>query len=210
MPERFDEAVLLVIDVQNDFCPGGSLPVPEGDKIVPLINKIMERFGAVVATADWHPENHVSFASRHKGKRPFDSIEVNGIKQVLWPDHCIQGSQGADFHPKLDTRHMNLILHKGTKPDLDSYSAFFENDRTTSTGLEYYLKGLGRGDVYVCGLAMDVCVFYTIMDSVKLGFKTFLIQDASRGIDSPKGSIEKAKSRMKEAGVGLIRSEELL
>ena len=168
MKEELKHAVLLVIDVQKDFCPGGALAVNGGDRIIPLINKIMEKFERVVATQDWHPVEHTSFAVNHKGKKVLDTVAVHGITQVLWPEHCVQGTEGADFHPDLEKRYFNLILRKGMNPELDSYSAFFENDKTTSTGLEYYLKGLGLSHVYICGLATDYCVYYSAMDALKL------------------------------------------
>jgi nicotinamidase/pyrazinamidase len=204
------KAALLVIDVQRDFCPGGALAVKGGDRIIPVINRIMGEFGRVVATQDWHPKDHISFAENHKGKKALDTVEVNGLKQVLWPVHCVQGTEGADFHPNLDRRYFNLILRKGMRSEIDSYSAFFENDKTTSTGLEYYLKGLGSLRVYVCGLASDYCVFYSAMDAVKVGFQTFLIEDAARGVDFPSGSVASAIEKMKNAGVKVISSSELL
>lgn len=210
MLTKLKKAVLLVIDVQNDFCPGGVLEVKEGDRVVPVINRIMDEFSIVAATQDWHPQNHISFASNHRGMSAFDSVSINGINQVLWPDHCVQGTGGAGFHPGLDQRYFDIILRKGTAPELDSYSAFFENDKTVSTGLEYYLKGLGTEAVYVCGLATDFCVFYSVMDSVKIGFETTLIIDAARGVDFPEGSVEKAVSNMRSAGVNVAKSEEVL
>jgi nicotinamidase/pyrazinamidase len=209
MAEDVKRSSLLVVDVQNDFCPGGALEVFGGDRIVPLVNRLSGRFPNVAATQDWHPPGHVSFASTH-GAEPFRTIQVDGLDQFLWPDHCISGSRGAEFHPDLDTRSFNLILRKGSRKGLDSYSAFFENDRTTSTGLEHYLKGLGIRSVYLCGLALDVCVYYTAMDAVTLGFDTHLVQDASRGVDRPEGSLDRALGRMREAGVLFTSSEQLL
>jgi len=210
MQEKRINASLLIIDVQNDFCPGGRLQVAQGDMVVPVINKIAGRFLNVVATQDWHPRNHVSFASNHEKKTPFDSVIVNGIERVLWPDHCIQGTDGADLHPGLDQRNIDLILRKGTRPGLDSYSAFFENDKKTATGLSSYLKGLGIEKVFVCGLAADICVYYSAMDSVKLGFTTFFVADASRGVDIPEGNIEKTEREMEHAGINIINSAEIL
>ena len=201
---------LIVVDLQNDFCPGGALAVSEGDQVVPVVNKIAPLFDVVVATRDWHPSDHVSFASAHDGHEVGEAIEVNGMEQVLWPDHCVQGSKGADFHPDLDTAPINLILHKGTRTELDSYSGFLETDRTTSTGLEAYLKGLDVSEVTVCGLATDYCVFFTAMDAVDAGFKTRLVTDAARGIDQPEGNIERTTGEMKDAGVTLVTSAELL
>jgi nicotinamidase/pyrazinamidase len=170
---------------------------------------MMPKFSLVVATQDWHPENHISFVSNHPGKNLYESVNVNGIEQVLWPDHCVQGTEGADFHPSLDRRYIHLILRKGTNPKLDSYSAFFENDKKTSTGLEYYLKGLKVKDVYLCGLATDFCVFYSAIDSIRLGFNTFLVEDASMGVDVPEGNVARAKMEMKAAGILIIQYETL-
>jgi nicotinamidase/pyrazinamidase len=201
---------LIVVDVQNDFCPGGALAVSEGDQVVPVINKIAPLFDVVVATRDWHPKGHVSFASAHEEHEISEAIEVDGMEQMLWPDHCVQGTKGADFHPDLDTGPVNLILHKGTRTDLDSYSGFLETDRTTSTGLEAYLKGLDVAEVSVCGLATDYCVFFTAMDAVNAGFKTRLVTDAARGIDQPEGNIERTTGEMKDAGVTFVTSAELV
>jgi nicotinamidase/pyrazinamidase len=209
MQKHLKEATLLVIDVQNDFCPGGALAVPEGDAIIPVINTISPLFGTVVATGDWHPESHISFASRH-GKKPFETVKVHGLEQKLWPDHCVADTWGASFHPDLAVSPFNLILHKGSKRDLDSYSAFFENDRNTPTGLHYYLQGLNREAVYVCGLALDVCVFYTVMDALSLGFTACLIEDASRGIHSPESGLEDTVREMKKGGARILQSKELL
>ncbi|HUX13012.1 MAG TPA: bifunctional nicotinamidase/pyrazinamidase [Spirochaetia bacterium] len=198
---------LVVVDVQNDFCAGGSLPVPEGDRVVPVINRLMPLFPLVVATRDWHPGGHVSFASSHPGKRPTQSVKIDGIEQLLWPDHCVRGSEGANFHPNLDLRPVNLILNKGTRRDLDSYSAFFENDRKTTTGLEFYLKGLGYSEVFLCGLAEDVCVFYSASDAKRLDFRTFVVADAVRGVDIPAGSLGAARRKMESDGVLLVTSD---
>lgn len=202
-----EKPVLLVIDVQIDFCPGGNLPVPDGEQIVPLINRLIGRFERVVATQDWHPRDHVSFASNHPGKRPFDTIQSG--EQILWPDHCIPGTRGAEFHPDLDTLGFDLILRKGSNPNLDSYSAFFENDRRTPTGLHFYLQGLGIKSVYLAGLALDVCVYYSAMDALKLGFQTAVLEDACRGIDSPPGSLKLRLGEMEEAGVRVLKAAEV-
>ncbi|MBA7711645.1 Nicotinamidase [subsurface metagenome] len=206
-------SALLIIDVQNDFCPGGSLAVQEGDKIVPIINRLMPGFKKVAATQDWHPRNHVSFASNHRGKKPFDTIELSrGTEtqvQVLWPDHCIPGTPGADFHPDLDTRGLDLVIRKGRDQDLDSYSAFFENDRRTYTGLEFYLNGFKFNELFLTGLATDFCVFYSAMDAVQLGFQVYLLEDAARGIDTPAGSLEQRLNDMQAAGVQILQSTEL-
>jgi nicotinamidase/pyrazinamidase len=203
------DAALLLIDIQNDFCPGGSLAVADGDAVVPVVNSISSRFRRVVATKDWHPEDHVSFASRHKGYEPFDTIDVNGIDQRLWPDHCVRATRGAQFHPDLDTRPIDLIVHKGTSTSLDSYSALFENDHTTPTGLEGYLHTLGITSLYVAGLATDVCVLFSVLDARRLGFSVTVIEDASRGVDQPEGSVLAALKEMEEKGVSICRSDDL-
>jgi nicotinamidase/pyrazinamidase len=204
------KTALLIVDVQNDFCPGGSLPVPNGNQIITVINRIMGRFYTVVATQDWHPQDHVSFASNHPGKKPFDRVHIGDIEQILWPDHCVQGKKGAAFHPELNRNAINLILRKGIRSNLDSYSGFFENDRKTSTGLSYYLGGLGIEELYICGLAFDVCVFYTALDSVRLGFTTAIIEDASRGVDVPSGNIARTREEMIHTGVRFVSSDDLV
>ncbi len=203
------DSALLVIDVQNDFCPGGALAVEGGDKVVPIINRLMPAFPLVVATKDWHPEGHVSFASQHH-KEPGTTIEVHGDRTVLWPDHCVQGTDGADFRTSLDVTGINLVLHKGTKRDLDSYSAFFENDHETPTGLEHYLKGLGFSKIFVVGLAEDVCVYFTATDGRKVGFEVSVVSDATRGVDMPEGNLEKARRDMEQKGVRYLTSKEIL
>ncbi len=209
MATRSIDRLLLIIDVQNDFCPGGSLAVEEGDAVVPVINAVIPFFPAAAATQDWHPQDHVSFASSHSGRKVLDTVDAQGIRQILWPDHCVQGTRGAELHPRLDTRGIGLVLRKGMRRTLDSYSAFFENDRRTETGLKYYLKGLGIKEVLLCGLATDYCVFYSAMDARKLGFKAVLIRDACRGVDFPKGNVEKALEDMSRAGVRMMDSKEL-
>jgi nicotinamidase/pyrazinamidase len=200
---------LIIIDIQNDFCPGGALAVPEGDKIIPLINKLSVRFKRVIATQDWHPEDHLSFAVNHPGKKEFDVIDYNGMEQVLWPSHCVSGTPGAEFHPDLAMKNVDLILRKGSNPEIDSYSAFRENDKETLTGLEGYLKTLGIKETYLCGLALDYCVFYSAMDAKELGLETYVIIDATRGIDSPEGNIDKSLTIMKEKGIEIIESQDL-
>lgn len=201
--------VLIIVDVQNDFCPGGSLAVPGGDRIVPVINHISGTFPLVVASQDWHPAGHVSFASQHAGKRPFDSTTIDGREWTLWPDHCAKGTVGAELHSGLDTGPVTLIIRKGSKPHLDSYSVFFENDQETSTGLHFYLKGMKVSQVYLCGLALDVCVYFSALDAVGLGYRTYVVEDAAVGIDSPTGSLDMAVKDMKEKGVEFVRSERL-
>jgi nicotinamidase/pyrazinamidase len=200
---------LIIIDIQNDFCPGGALAVRRGDGIIPLINKLSKRFKRVVATQDWHPEDHLSFAVNHPGKKEFDVIDYNGMEQVLWPSHCVSGTPGAEFHPDLNTENMDLILRKGSNPEIDSYSVFRENDKETLTGLEGYLKTLGIKETYLCGLALDYCVFYSAMDAKELGFETHVIIDATRGIDSPEGNIYKSLAIMKEKGIRIVESKDL-
>ena len=204
-----DRKALIIVDVQNDFCPGGALAVAGGDAIIPVVNEIAPGFDLVVATRDWHPRGHVSFASAHKGHRTGDQIQVDGEAQVLWPDHCVQGTSGADFHPDLDTRPVNLILHKGTSRELDSYSGFLETDHRTSTGLAAYLRGVEVSEVTVCGLATDYCVLFTALDSVESGFATRLVIDAVRGIDQPEGNLDRALDAMREAGVTFVDSARL-
>ena len=197
---RPDTDALLVIDVQNDFCPGGALAVPGGDEIVPGVNALMRDFPVVVLSQDWHPAGHSSFASEHPGKDPYDMVEMPYGPQVLWPDHCIQGSHGAAFHPDLDTDRADLILRKGFRKTIDSYSAFFENDHRTPTGLEGYLRSRGVTSVTVAGLATDFCVNFSAVDAAKLGFAVEVRGDLSRAIDL-NGSLDAARSGMREAGV---------
>ena len=193
---------LIVIDVQNDFCPGGALAVEHGDEIVQPINALMAEFDAVVLTQDWHPAGHSSFASTHDGKAPFDMVEMPYGPQVLWPDHCIQGSPGANFHTELEMDRADLIIRKGFRAAIDSYSAFFENDHKTPTGLEGYLRTRGIDTLTLVGLATDFCVNFSAVDAAKLGFAVTVRQDLCRGIDLD-GSLKAALDGMKEAGVAL-------
>ncbi|GGF66811.1 nicotinamidase/pyrazinamidase [Mameliella alba] len=193
---------LIVIDVQNDFCPGGALAVERGDEIVQPINALMAEFDAVVLTQDWHPAGHSSFSSTHAGKAPFDMVEMPYGPQVLWPDHCIQGSPGANFHTELEVDRAELIIRKGFRAAIDSYSAFFENDHTTPTGLEGYLRTRGIDRLTMVGLATDFCVNFSAVDAAKLGFDVTVRQDLCRGIDLD-GSLQAALDGMKEAGVTL-------
>lgn len=202
-------AVLLVIDVQNDFIPGGQLPVPEGDLIVPLINRLARPFKQVVIAQDWHPKGHASFASSHPGRQPYDVIQLPYGEQTLWPDHCVQATAGAEFHPELDLPHAQLVIRKGCNPDIDSYSAFLEADRQTTTGLAGYLSERGIDTVYMVGLALDFCVMYSALDARAAGFNAFVVLDACRAIDLD-GSLAAAIDRMQGAGVGLIQSSELI
>ena len=193
---------LIVIDVQNDFCPGGRLAVDRGNEIVRPINDLLPAFHLRVLTQDWHPADHSSFASRHPGKSPFELTEMPYGPQVLWPDHCIIGSDGAAFHPELDTDAAELIIRKGTNPAIDSYSAFFENDRTTPTGLEGYLRTRGVDSVTLVGLATDFCVNYSALDAARLGFRVRVIEELCRAIDLD-GSLAAAQAGMRQAGVDL-------
>jgi len=192
-------AALLVIDVQNDFCPGGALAVPSGDEVVPGINGLMADFRDVILTQDWHPAGHSSFASTHPGKAPFETVEMDYGTQVLWPDHCVQGSQGAAFHAGLDTDRAALIIRKGMSLEIDSYSAFFENDRSTPTGLDGYLQTRGITELVMVGLATDFCVQFSALDAAKLGYKTRVHRDLCRAIDLD-GSRAAAEAAMAEAG----------
>ncbi|UVK85969.1 bifunctional nicotinamidase/pyrazinamidase [Pseudomonas sp. B21-051] len=202
-------SALLVIDVQNDFTPGGQLAVPEGDLIVPLINRLSGLFKQVIIAQDWHPTGHASFASSHPGRKPYEVIQLPYGEQTLWPDHCVQGTSGAEFHPKLDLPHAQLIIRKGCNPDIDSYSAFLEADRRTTTGLAGYLKERGIDTVYMVGLALDFCVMFSALDARAEGFNAFVVLDACRAIDMD-GSRATAMERMQTAGVGLIQSNQLL
>ncbi|HVO37980.1 MAG TPA: bifunctional nicotinamidase/pyrazinamidase [Spirochaetia bacterium] len=201
--------ILLVVDVQNDFCPGGSLAVEQGDEVVPVINGIMSKFDRVVATQDWHPRDHVSFASNHPGRKALDMVDADGIQQVLWPDHCIQGTRGAELHPRLEVGRIELVLRKGMRRRLDSYSVFFENDHVTDTGLRWYLQGMGVDSVYVCGLATDYCVRASALDARRLGLNVTVIRDACRGVDFPNGNIQKAILEMEKAGVRMADAADL-
>jgi nicotinamidase/pyrazinamidase len=211
----FSTSALIEIDVQNDFCPGGALAVPQGSDVVKPLNILASLFasngGRVIATQDWHPANHVSFAASHKGKKPGDIIGLPEAKgQVLWQEHCVQGSKGANFHQGLDLTPVNLILRKGFREKLDSYSAFFENDQKTSTGLEGFLKSLGIKTVVIGGLATDYCVLYSALDAAKLNFKTVVVKDAARGVGYPEGSIEAAFKSLEEAGILILDSKEII
>jgi len=194
---------LLVIDLQNDFCPGGALAVAGGDTIVAGVNAIMGRFDAVVLTQDWHPAGHSSFASSHAGSTPYEMLEMPYGPQVLWPDHCIQGTEGAAFHPLLETDRADLVLRKGYRPAIDSYSAFFENDHTTPTGLEGYLRTRGITEVTLVGLALDFCVNYSAVDAAQLGLKVSVDTALCRAIDL-NGSLDAARSALRGAGVTLL------
>ncbi|MTI88398.1 MAG: bifunctional nicotinamidase/pyrazinamidase [Balneolaceae bacterium] len=200
---------LLIVDVQYDFCPGGALPVPNGDTIIPTINALIPHFDCIVQTQDWHPKNHSSFASNYEGKSPYDTIKLNYGEQVLWPDHCVQSTHGADFHRILNKIAPHMIVRKGFRADIDSYSAFFENDHETATGLDGYLKERGVEELFITGLATDFCVKWSALDAAKLGYKTTVVSDAVEGIDMD-GSVGKAIKEMKEAGIHFTNSKEIL
>ena len=203
-----DNAALVVIDVQNDFCPGGALEVPDGDAVVPVINRIASRFSACIVAQDWHPPGHLSFASSHEGKAPFETATLPYGEQVLWPDHCVQGTHGAAFHRDLVTDGADLVLRKGFRPSIDSYSAFYENDRATSTGLAGYLRSRGIARLFFTGLATDFCVAWSAIDGVREGFEVAVIEDGCRGIDL-EGSMDAAWKEMAKARVARVQSSEL-
>lgn len=200
--------VLLVVDVQNDFCPGGALAVPRGDEIVPLVNRLAQRFAHVVLTQDWHPPGHQSFASVHPGQKPYDTITVFYGQQILWPDHCVQGTVGAEFHRDLHIIHAELVLRKGYHRNIDSYSAFFENDRTTHTGLAGYLRERGMARVFLAGLAFDFCVRYSAEDAKRERFEVIVLEDACRGIDV-RGSMAGTRRALAEIGAVCITSDSI-
>jgi len=200
--------VLLVVDVQNDFCPGGRLAVAGGDEVIPVIHKIAPLFEHIILTQDWHPPNHQSFASAHPGRRPFEQVRLSYGEQTLWPDHCIQGSKGAEHHPALHLPQAELILRKGFRPPIDSYSAFFENDRTTATGLTGYLRERHLTRVFLAGLAYDYCVAYSALDARRLGIPAVVVRDACRAIDLH-GSVAAIESQFGAAGVTLAYAEAL-
>jgi len=195
--------VLIVVDIQNDFCPGGALAVPRGDEIVPIVNRLATRFRNVVLTQDWHPPGHFSFASTHPGKKPFETIAAPYGPQVLWPDHCVQGTPGAEFHRSLQIPHAALVVRKGMDRTIDSYSTFYENDRTTPTGLIGYLRERGFSRVFLAGLAFDFCVRYSAEDARREGFAVFVVEDACRGIDVD-GSVASTRASLAALGVACI------
>jgi nicotinamidase/pyrazinamidase len=200
--------VLLVVDMQNDFCPGGALAVPRGDEVVPVINSLAGKFRHVVLTQDWHPRGHLSFASSHPGKKPFETIAAAYGPQVLWPDHCVQMTTGAEFHPALRIPHAGLVIRKGMDRSIDSYSAFYENDRTTPTGLVGYLRERGVTRIFVAGLAFDFCVRYSAEDARRENFAVFVIADACRGIDVD-GSVAATHASLEGRGIACVTAGEL-
>lgn len=198
---------LLLIDIQNDFLPGGSLAVANGHQIIPVVNAVQQQFDLVVATQDWHPQNHKSFASNHQGKNVFETIELAGLPQVLWPDHCVQGTGGAAFSTAVNWNSVEAIFRKGTNPQIDSYSGFYDNGHNRATGLGAYLKGRGVTAVYIAGLAADYCVYFTAKDALALGFLTYIIEDATRAISEE--GFAKAKQDIRQQGGRLVQSSEV-
>jgi nicotinamidase/pyrazinamidase len=199
---------LVIIDVQNDFCKNGALEVPEAHKIIPVINRLAENFDVVVQTQDWHPAGHSSFASQHAGKADYETVEMPYGEQVLWPDHCVQGSRGAEFHPDLNTDASQLIIRKGFRKSIDSYSAFYENDQLTPTGLKGFLNERNIDRLYIAGLAADFCVKWAVLDGLKEGFEVVVVEDAVKGIDL-NGSLDQAWTEMKKAGAKSMASKQI-
>ena len=208
MTRKNNTRALVLVDIQNDFCPHGTLAVPDGDAIVPVINRIQGHFQTLIVTQDWHPVGHQSFASSHPGKQPFETIEFPYGTQVLWPDHCVQGTRGAELHEALELRNADVIIRKGFRPHIDSYSAFFENDRTTPTGLAGYLRERGISDLAFVGLAFDFCVRYSAEDAAKLGFGVTVIEDACRAIDLD-GSLDATQKSFAALSVNVVSSHQL-
>ncbi len=208
MSKPFKKALLLV-DLQNDFCEGGALAVPEGAAVVPIANRLQACFDLVVASKDWHPPRHASFASSHPGRQVGEVVQVGLLPQILWPDHCIQGSRGAEFHPQLNTEKIHKLVFKGTSPLIDSYSAFFDNEHLRSTGLSDYLHAHGVESLYIMGLATDYCVRYSCKDALREGFKVYLIEDGCRGVDLKPGDVRKSLEELKAEGVRLVQSQDL-
>lgn len=201
---------LIMVDLQNDFCKGGNLAVPDGDAVVSLANQLQPYFDLVIATQDWHPQDHMSFASNHDEAKIGDLIEVDNMSQVLWPDHCIQNSKGAAFHPELDLRSVSKVFHKGINKKIDSYSAFFDNAHKRSTGLGAYLHEQNVEEIYIMGLATDYCVKYSSLDALHLGFIVHVIIDGCRGVELKEGDIESSIEEMRKAGAHIIHSKQIL
>jgi nicotinamidase/pyrazinamidase len=200
---------LIIVDLQNDFLPGGALPVPHGDEVIPLANELQRRFELVLATQDWHPPNHGSFAANHPGKKPGDRIMLDGIEQILWPVHCVQNTHGAEFAPSFNTSGIAHVFHKGIDPMIDSYSTFFDNAHRRETGLADYLKERSIKDIYLMGLALDYCVKYSALDARHLGLNTHVILDGCRGIELEHGDIDRALDEMTQAGASIVKSADL-
>jgi len=201
---------LIIVDLQNDFLPGGALAVPGGDEVIPLANELQRRFDAVLATQDWHPPDHGSFAANHPGKKPGDRIMLDGIEQILWPVHCVQNTRGAEFAPSFGTKRIDHVFHKGIDPRIDSYSAFFDNAHRRSTGLADYLKDRAIKDICLLGLALDYCVKYSALDARQLGLNTHVVLDGCRGIDLHPEDVDLALKEIKAAGAAVVQSGELL
>ncbi|WP_226389284.1 bifunctional nicotinamidase/pyrazinamidase [Penaeicola halotolerans] len=201
---------LIIVDVQHDFLPGGALAVPKGDEVIAVINELQAHFDYIIATQDWHPADHGSFAANHEGKKPGEIIDLAGTQQILWPVHCVQGSQGADFADTLDKSKWQKVFRKGQDPKIDSYSGFFDNGRGHDTGLGDYLKSIGITDVFITGLAADYCVKFTALDAQSLGFETTLFRDATRAVNLQPDDFEKALADMKAAGINIITKEDYL
>jgi nicotinamidase/pyrazinamidase len=200
--------VLVLVDIQNDFLPGGALPVPEGDLIIPVVNRLQPYFDLVVATQDWHPPGHKSFAGSHAGKKPFEIIDLHGLQQKLWPDHCVQGTAGADFPRQLAMNKAEVIFRKGTNPEIDSYSAFYDNGHRKSTGLADYLRGKNAEQVYLTGLAGDICVYFTGMDSLDEGFETVIMEDATRSLS--RDNFQKNMQAFTAKGGKVVQSDSIV
>ena len=201
---------LLIVDVQNDFLPGGALAVAEGDQIVPVINALQEHFNLILATQDWHPADHGSFAANHPGKRVGEFIDLNGVEQILWPVHCVQGSEGAEFHADLHKDNWAAVFQKGTQQNVDSYSGFFDNNRQGDTGLSAFLKGKDVDEIYVCGLATDYCVKFTVLDGLTEGFTTYLIADATKAVNLHADDYDRALNEMELNGAHIITSNDII
>lgn len=201
---------LVLVDLQNDFCPGGALPVPEGDRVVPIANRLLGRFPLVVATQDWHPADHGSFAASHPGRQVGDVIELGGVPQVLWPVHCVTGTPGAELHPDLDRSRIEQVFLKGTDREVDSYSGLFDNGHRRATGLAEYLHAQDVEHIFLAGLATEYCVLFTALDAVQEGFRTSVILDACRGLDLHPGDVQRAIDQMRAQGVRIVSSSELL
>lgn len=200
---------LLVVDIQNDFLPGGALAVPEGDQVIPIVNRLVECFALVLATQDWHPANHGSFAANHLNRHPGELIDLNGIMQVLWPVHCVQGSYGAAFSSQFRTERLSEVFRKGIDPGIDSYSGFFDNGRKRSTGLADYLRGRSIDELFICGLATDYCVKFSALDSIGCGIRTRVIEDACRGVNLEEGDSAAAIAEIRKAGVSIVESADI-
>lgn len=201
---------LILVDIQNDFCPYGALPVPNGDEVIPIANELMPKFELVVATQDWHPADHKSFAANHPWRKLGQIIELNGLEQILWTIHCVQGSMGAEFCDSLHTEHIHRVFQKGTDIEVDSYSGFFDNGHRNATGMGAFLKKKGVEEVYIMGLATDYCVKFTALDALTLGFKTYLVEDGTRGVNIKPDDVRKAKEEMKEKGVIFVTSKDII